>query len=140
MDATSLLPAALGGLLIGLSAALLLVLTGRIAGISGILAGLVLPEDDDPGWRVAFLLGLASGGVGLAIHAPGVFDPPAARQLGPLGLVAAGLLVGFGARLANGCTSGHGVCGISRGARRSFLATAIFIAAGMLTVRIMGHP
>lgn len=139
MDAV-LVPALVGGVCIGLSTGLLLVATGRIAGISGILAGVVTPTDDDPGWRVAFLLGLATGGAALAIHMPGAFDPPSAPQIGPLALVAAGLLVGVGTRLANGCTSGHGVCGVSRGAWRSIVATMTFMATGMLTVWLVGRP
>lgn len=127
----------LGGVLIGLSAALLLWWTGRIAGISGIVAGLVRPNPGEVGWRVAFVAGLLAGGLLLAVLYPQalVFRAP-----GSLALVAcAGALVGVGTRLGSGCTSGHGVCGIGRFSPRSLVATVTFIAAGMVTVYFV-HP
>ncbi len=131
----------LGGLLIGLSAAGLLVLFGRVAGISGILAGLMQPVATRPlgarrNWRLAFIGGLVGGG---ALY--GWLRPDALRAdvlESPVLLIVAGLLVGIGTRLANGCTSGHGLCGISRLSRRSIYATAVFMATGMLTVLVVG--
>lgn len=124
-----------GGALIGLSAALLLVLNGRVAGVSGALAGLLDPRSNDREWRLLFVLGLLDGGVA----ARGLVDAPfsVAGTSVPRAL-AAGLLVGVGARLANGCTSGHGVCGVSRLSARSLAATATFIATGALTVFLTG--
>lgn len=129
--------ALLGGLMIGAAAALLLVLNGRIAGISGILGGLLRPSSQEIGWRVAFLLGLVS--------APFVFiaatgNLPAVTLDTPFGIVVlAGLLVGFGTRLGSGCTSGHGVCGIGRASPRSLAATGVFMATAITTVFLMRH-
>jgi uncharacterized membrane protein YedE/YeeE len=126
------LSALLGGALIGLSASALLAFTGRIAGISGIVGGLLRPRAGDIAWRAAFALGLLSGGGILRL-----LDPSALALAGLPGLpvvVLAGLLVGVGTHLGNGCTSGHGVCGISRGSRRSLVATLAFMLTGMLTV------
>jgi uncharacterized membrane protein YedE/YeeE len=123
----------LGGMLLGLSASLLWRWGGRVAGISGILGGLVSPGREGRGWRVQFLAGLAVGGLVLRLVRPAVFAS-AGRSL-PV-LVVAGLLVGFGARLGGGCTSGHGVCGLSRLSGRSLVATAVFVAAGMFTVLV----
>jgi uncharacterized membrane protein YedE/YeeE len=121
-----------GGLLIGIAASLLYAGTGRTAGISGIVGGLFSRSDGGRGWRVQFITGLLAGGVLLMLFAPSVFGAGTGR---PLALVAvAGLLVGFGTRLGGGCTSGHGVCGLSRLSARSLIATVTFIAAGMLTV------
>jgi uncharacterized protein len=127
-----------GGAIIGLSASLLLLFNGRVAGTSGILAGLLAPKAGEIGWRAAFVAGLVLGGVVLAAALPGAFDPAASAA--PLGLViVAGFLVGFGTRLGSGCTSGHGVCGVSRMARRSIVATMTFIAAGVITVYVHNH-
>ncbi len=130
-------PAFLGGLLIGAAAALLLIVNGRIAGISGIVGGLFQPVKGDVGWRAAFVGGLISAPLIYALASgstPSVsIDEPAWL------LVAAGLLVGFGTRLGAGCTSGHGVCGIGRASRRSIVSTAIFMAAAILTVAIKRH-
>jgi uncharacterized membrane protein YedE/YeeE len=120
----------IGGALIGAAASLLLALARETAGISGIVEGLLHPTSGRP-WRAAFVAGLLLGGLLLAILAPGHFG--AAPR--PLGVVAvAGLLVGFGTRMGGGCTSGHGVCGISRWSRPSMVATATFIATGIVTV------
>ncbi|MFN8508951.1 MAG: YeeE/YedE family protein [Dehalococcoidia bacterium] len=131
------LPALLGGALIGLSTSALLLFNGRIAGISGIFGGLLVPKKGEVGWRIAFLAGLLAMGSILAVVYPAAFPTQALR---PLGVVAvAGLLVGFGTRLGNGCTSGHGVCGISRMSARSIVATISFMAAGAVSVFISKH-
>jgi hypothetical protein len=128
--------AAIGGALIGLAATLLMLLTGRIAGISGIFAGL-LSGGDDKGWRVAFVAGLI-----LAPLAAGLLGHPIAppQMPGSWGLiVGSGLLVGFGVRLAGGCTSGHGICGMARLSARSLVATAAFIATAVAVVAVSRH-
>jgi uncharacterized membrane protein YedE/YeeE len=126
----------LGGMLIGLAAALMLAFKGRIAGISGVLGSFV-KADEGWRWRGLFLLGLLLGGFGLLVVAPSVM-PGAAIDSLPL-LIGAGLLVGFGTRLGGGCTSGHGVCGISRLSTRSLTATVIFMSAAMITTFVMRH-
>src|SRR5688500_1142887 len=115
-----------GGVLIGLAATLLLWLNGRIAGISGILGGVLLPKTGDTAWRVAFMLGLiAAAGLYMAL----VPNAPQPRtDFSRAGLLLAGLLVGFGTRMGNGCTSGHGVCGIGRLSLRSLVAVVTFMA------------
>lgn len=126
-----------GGALIGAASVLLLALTGRIAGISGILGGLVIrPAAGDRAWRLAFLAGLAAGAAAYAA-VTGRF--PMAMQAQGSGLLVAGLLVGAGTRLGAGCTSGHGICGLARRSARSLAATCAFIAAGMLTVFVTRH-
>jgi uncharacterized membrane protein YedE/YeeE len=126
-----------GGILIGIASALLLFFNGRIAGISGIMNGVFFAPKNDRAWRLLFLAGLVAGGLLLRWIAPG-FNTP--RQGYPLELLAGGgFLVGFGTRLANGCVSGHGVCGIARLSIRSIAATLTFIAAGMLTVYVVRH-
>jgi|SRR5579863_1377172 len=127
----------LGGILIGLSASAMLLLDGRIAGISGILGGVLKPVKGDTLWRICFLSGLLAGGLLLKILLPGAFDFGIIRPF-PL-LAIAGLLVGFGTRLGSGCTSGHGVCGISRLSPRALVATATFIFAGALAVYLVNH-
>lgn len=125
-----------GGVLIGLAAAAFILFNGRIAGISGILGGLLRPVRGDVGWRVAFLAGLIAAPVlyGLVATLPEVrVDADAST------LVAAGLLVGIGTRYGAGCTSGHGVCGISRMSPRSLVATAAFMFAGFVTVYLVRH-
>ena len=120
-----------GGALIGTSASVLLAFNGRVAGISGIVGGLLVPTPGDVSWRALFVAGLLAGGLVAATLAPGAFTGSPA----PLAIVAlAGLLVGFGTRVGNGCTSGHGVCGITRSSPRSLAATMVFIATGALTV------
>jgi len=131
----SLWPALAGGLLIGLSAAALMALNGRILGISGITAGALGLAADDRGWRRAFLAGLGLGGLLLGLFAPQTLQVEQARSL-PLYLVS-GLLVGYGVRLSGGCTSGHGVCGLSRLSPRALLATLSFMGSAMLTVWVV---
>ncbi len=128
--------ALLGGALLGLSACLLLLSVGRIAGISGIVSGLLGPAPGDRSWRLAFVLGLVAGC--LVVRLAGTAVQPIVGAGFPE-LVIAGLLVGFGTRLGNGCTSGHGVCGLARLSPRSLAATATFMAAGALTVFVMRH-
>src|SRR5688572_8660379 len=123
MDNFTPISALLGGALIGISAALLLIVNGRIAGASGILGGLLSPSFGHVGWRVAFLAGLVAAP--LAYVALGGATPSLTIDPRPGLLVAAGLLVGFGTRLASGCTSGHGVCGVARGSPRSLAATGV---------------
>lgn len=123
-----------GGLLIGVAAFGLLWLIGRIAGISGIAGGLLAGAPaGDRGWRLAFLGGLLLAG---ALAAP---QPVLTPGSSPLLLVIAGLLVGFGTRLGNGCTSGHGVCGLARLSWRSLIATVVFMGCGILTVTLLRH-
>ncbi|WP_375765272.1 YeeE/YedE thiosulfate transporter family protein [Archangium gephyra] len=139
MTSSFLLPL-LGGALIGLSASLLLLANGRVAGISGVVGSLLAPVRGDIAWRVFFFGGLLTGGLLLAWLRPVSFAAPAPLSAGGVALlVAAGLLVGFGSRLGNGCTSGHGVCGISRGSVRSIAATLTFMATGVLTVFLARH-
>lgn len=126
-----------GGLLIGTSASLLLVLNGRIAGISGIVAGLFRRDLREVSWRAAFVVGVL-----LAPLVYGVlFGPlPTVTFNSSAGvIVAAGLLVGFGSRLGSGCTSGHGICGLSRGSPRSLVATAVFMVTAVITVLVTRH-
>lgn len=126
-----------GGVVIGLAASLLLVASGRVAGISGILGGLLDRSKGEVGWRAAFLGGLLVGGLLLRTISPEAIGAPAVSS--PFVLVVAGLLVGFGTRLGNGCTSGHGVCGVARLSPRSLVATATFMAAGMLATFVVRH-
>ena len=128
--------AAIGGALIGLAATLLMVLTGRIAGISGILGDLVDLAGRDRLWRLAFLAGLIAAPLVLAA---GGHKPSAPAMPGWIIVIAAGLLVGFGTRLGSGCTSGHGICGIARLSPRSIVATVTFVAVAMLIVAITRH-
>ena len=127
-----------GGLLIGGAAALLLLLTGRIAGVSGMAATVVRIADAGPPWRLAsaFVVGLP---VGAAIATILIRQPHIEVTASAPILIAAGLLVGFGTRLGNGCTSGHGVCGIGRLSLRSIAATLTFMATGIATVFVMRH-
>jgi uncharacterized membrane protein YedE/YeeE len=134
MDPARMLASALGGVLIGASAAALLLLLGRTAGVSGIAAGIVRAAPGDRAWRACFVAGLLAGGALLRIARPEAVQFDVVRPV-PL-LVVAGLLVGFGTRLGSGCTSGHGVCGVARGSRRSIVATLTFMATGMLTVLV----
>ena len=126
-----------GGILIGLAAFLFLLIQGRVAGISGILAGLLAPATPDTGWRWRFIGGLGVGGA-LGFWLLGL-PAPELSQVSWHWLLVGGLLVGFGAKLGNGCTSGHGICGIGRLSVRSIVATLLFMLAGMVTVFIMRH-
>jgi uncharacterized membrane protein YedE/YeeE len=125
-----------GGLLIGLAAAGFVLLNGRIAGISGILGGLLRPAQGDTAWRVAFVAGLVGAPLVYALFAS---LPEVHIEAGDGALVAAGLLVGLGTRYGAGCTSGHGVCGLSRLSPRSLVATASFMLAGFATVFVLRH-
>ncbi|ALK96759.1 YeeE/YedE [Massilia sp. WF1] len=125
-----------GGLLIGLAASGLVLLNGRIAGISGILGGLFRPAPGEVAWRVAFLAGLVGAPLVYALFSA---LPEARIEAGDGALVAAGLLVGLGTRYGSGCTSGHGVCGLSRLSPRSLVATASFMLAGFVTVFVLRH-
>jgi len=127
--------ALVGGALIGAAAALLFVTHGRIAGISGVLGSLLPPAARDRDWRLAFLGGLLAAGLVSSLVAPSLVGA-SVRSL-PL-VIGAGLLVGFGTRLGSGCTSGHGVCGLSRLSIRSLIAVAIFMTTGALTASIAG--
>jgi uncharacterized protein len=129
--------ALLGGALVALGLLLALVAGRRVVGVSGVVGGIVLPSAGDTAWRVAFLIGLLVGGVLLAVVAPGTLTFTLDRSLPALAV--SGLLVGFGTRLGNGCTSGHGVCGVARLSRRSLVATATFVAAGAATVFAAQH-
>lgn len=133
----SCMSALAGGVLIGVAATLLLWLTGRIAGISGILGGVVMPRSRDVAWRTAFLLGLIGAGAAWLWWVPGAFTP---RQgFPPLLLVIAGVLVGFGTRMGNGCTSGHGVCGLGRLSPRSLAAVLTFMVTAIVTTYVVRH-
>ncbi len=126
-----------GGLLIGLAAASLMAFSGRVAGISGVLGGLIFERrPGDSLWRLLFLFGLLLGPLLAALSG---LSRPVAMPSGWLLITSAGLLVGYGTRLGNGCTSGHGICGIARFSARSFAATATFMAFGFLTVFILRH-
>ncbi|HWI45529.1 MAG TPA: YeeE/YedE thiosulfate transporter family protein [Rubrobacter sp.] len=126
-----------GGLLIGLAVALMMLLNGRIAGISSIVGGLVTPKSGDTAWRFAFVVGLLLGALAfiLAVGGPTPVDVLAS----PPAILIGGLLVGFGTRMGSGCTSGHGLCGIARFSRRSIVATSVFFGVAMLTVFLTYH-
>lgn len=125
-----------GGMLIGLAATLFILLEGRIAGISGILGGLLAPRRGDVAWRLLFLGGLVAAPLVWTLFAQA---PEVRIDAGLSTLLAAGLLVGIGTRYGAGCTSGHGVCGVSRLSPRSLVATAVFVAAGFVTVWLLRH-
>lgn len=127
----------IGGALIGLSASLMLLVEGRIAGISGIVGGLFAPKPGDIGWRVAFVLGLVLAGLGAVFVAPQLVSSELGRA--PWTIVLAGLLVGVGTRIGNGCTSGHGVCGLSRMSPRSLASVLTFMTAGALVATLVGR-
>ncbi len=126
--------ALLGGVIIGGAVSLMLLLNGRVTGISGIINGTLTPVKGDSAWRILFVAGLVLGGFVLRFIEPEVFSGQLSTGLGTT--IVAGLLVGFGTVMGSGCTSGHGVCGISRLSPRSLVATLAFIAAGMLSVVI----
>jgi hypothetical protein len=125
-----------GGILIGVAAAMLVLLNGRVAGISGIVGGLLSPRRMETGWRLAFVAGLLAAPLALSILGA---NPPRRIDAAFGTLVAAGLLVGIGTSYGSGCTSGHGVCGLSRLSPRSLAATAAFMLAGMATVFVARH-
>ncbi|WP_062234959.1 YeeE/YedE family protein [Aureimonas sp. N4] len=137
MDQFTLMSALGGGLLIGLSAAILLLANGRIAGISGILDGALKPGGSETGWRLAFLVGLLAAVPVMALAGYALPDVQVGKTLPVVAL--AGVLVGFGTRLGSGCTSGHGVCGIGRGSGRSIAATLTFMASAIATVFVVRH-
>ncbi|MCE9846063.1 YeeE/YedE family protein [Vibrio alginolyticus] len=126
-----------GGILLGISATILLLVNGKIAGISGIMNGIMSPKKGDYSWRLLFAIGMIAGGL-ISVLMLGVAVPSTANL--SLGMViAAGLLVGIGTRLGNGCTSGHGICGMGRLSKRSIVATCVFMAVAGLTVFVRLH-
>jgi uncharacterized membrane protein YedE/YeeE len=127
-----------GGALLGLAAALLVLLNGRVLGISGIVGGLLRPRSGEMGWRLALIVGLMLAPLVYGAIAPGGLPTPRI-EAGTGVLVLAGLLVGVGTRYASGCTSGHGVCGLSRLSPRSLVATLAFMATGFATVYVVRH-
>jgi uncharacterized membrane protein YedE/YeeE len=129
--------AAIGGVLIGLSAVLLMLFTGRIAGISGIFGGLINPQTSDRAWRVAFIVGLIAAPVITALAGYPVPMPQMPDSY--IAIIVGGLLVGFGTRLGTGCTSGHGICGIARLSPRSIAATCVFMATAIVVVALSRH-
>ena len=131
-----------GGVLIGLAASLLLLANGRIAGISGIVGGLLQRPDGDTRWRAAFVAGLLLAPVLWTLLLPGGLPAPRLELTTPTGwglVVLGGVLVGFGARLAKGCTSGHGICGLARLSPRSLVAVGVFMSSGFATVFTLRH-
>ncbi len=126
-----------GGTIIGLAAAAMWWLLGRISGVSGILGNALSARGSDLGWRVAFIGGLLSAGVIAAVALPGAIHFN--MESGYTRAIVAGLLVGFGTRMGGGCTSGHGVCGVSRLSKRSLVATGMFMASAVLVVFVMRH-
>ena len=127
-----------GGVLLGIASAAFILINGRVLGISGILGGLLPPRRGDAGWRMFFLLGLVVAPFTLSLFAPTLISAPRI-DAGDIAIVAAGLLVGFGTRYGSGCTSGHGVCGLSRLSPRSLVATLAFMASGFATVYVVRH-
>lgn len=130
-------PSLLGGMILGIAAALYVLLHGRILGISGIVSGLLHPKSTDMAWRICLVLGLISAPF-LAALFFGIF-PIVDIESDWLAIVIAGLLVGFGAQYGSGCTSGHGICGLSRLSPRSLVATLSFMGAGFITVYVLRH-
>jgi uncharacterized protein len=129
--------AVLGGILLGTASSLLFTLNGRILGVSGIVGGLPSAPADDRLWRAFFVGGLLVGGLGLLMVDPAALPAPSEQTVGIA--VVAGVLVGAGTRWSNGCTSGHGLCGLARLSKRSLVATLVFMAMAMLTVFFMRH-
>jgi len=128
-----------GGLMLGLASAMFILMNGRILGISGILGGLLRIRKGEVGWRLAFLLGLAAAPLLLSLVLPADFNEAPGIEAGYGAIAIAGLLVGFGTRYGSGCTSGHGVCGLSRLSLRSLVSTLTFMAFGFLVVYVMRH-
>ena len=131
------IPSLLGGMILGVAAALYVILHGRILGISGIVSGLLHPKESDTAWRLSLVLGLITAPF-LAALFFGIF-PIIEIDSSWTAMVIAGLLVGFGAQYGSGCTSGHGICGLSRLSPRSLLATLAFMGAGFITVFVIRH-
>lgn len=128
-----------GGILLGIASAVFILINGRILGISGILGGLLAPKTGDIGWRIAFVLGMLAAPITLSLLTPDDFLSAPRIEAGYALIVIAGLLVGYGTRLGSGCTSGHGVCGLSRLSPRSLVATGTFMAAGFVIVFVIRH-
>jgi len=128
-----------GGILLGVASAFFILVNGRVLGISGILGGLLPPKLGDAGWRVAFLLGMLAAPLAYGLLAPEGFVQAPRIDAGFATIVAAGLLVGLGTRYSSGCTSGHGVCGLSRLSPRSLVATLAFMGAGFAMVFVVRH-
>lgn len=131
------IPSLLGGILLGIATALYVLLHGRILGISGIVAGLLPPKEGDRDWRIALILGLVSAPIWAALMLG--LRPIVEIDTNWLAILLAGVLVGFGAQYSSGCTSGHGICGLSRLSPRSLVATLAFMSAGFLTVFVIRH-
>jgi len=131
------IPSLLGGMILGVAAALYVLLHGRILGISGIVSGLLHPKQGDRAWRIALILGLLTAPLLAALFFE--IRPVITVDAGWFAVVLAGLLVGFGAQYGSGCTSGHGICGLSRLSPRSLVATLTFMGAGFLTVFVLRH-
>jgi hypothetical protein len=128
-----------GGVLLGLAAAAFILVNGRILGISGILGGLLVPRLGDIGWRIAFLLGMAAAPFVSVLLLPEAFIVAPRIEAGFATIAVAGLLVGFGTRYGSGCTSGHGVCGLSRLSPRSLVSTLTFMGLGFVVVYLLRH-
>jgi uncharacterized protein len=128
-----------GGILLGLASAAFILVNGRILGISGILGGLLVPRLGDIGWRIAFLLGMAASPFVSSLILPVGFLEAPRIEAGYIAIAIAGLLVGFGTRYGSGCTSGHGVCGLSRLSPRSLVSTLTFMGLGFFVVYVMRH-
>ncbi len=128
-----------GGILLGIASAMMVLLSGRILGISGILGGLLAPRTGDMGWRLAFLLGMGASPMVFAALMPPELLPVVRIDASEPLIALAGVLVGLGTRYGSGCTSGHGVCGLSRLSPRSLVATLCFMAAGFATVYLLRH-
>ncbi len=138
VDMNSWARAAIGGGMIGVAAALMFVFNGRIAGVSGVLGSLVLDRTGAESlWRFLFVAGLVLGAWVMSLARPDFAQVN--QQTGWIGMVVAGVIVGFGTRMGGGCTSGHGVCGIARLSQRSIVATGTFMAAGVVTVFLLRH-
>ena len=128
-----------GGIMLGVASAFFILVNGRVLGISGILGGLLPPKLGDAGWRIAFLLGMLAAPLGYRLLAPADFVQAPRIDAGFATIVGAGLLVGLGTRYGSGCTSGHGVCGLSRLSPRSLVATLAFMGAGFAMVFVVRH-
>lgn len=134
---TEYLTAFVGGSLIGLASVLMLLFNGKILGVSGIVGGIFQKQSKEQSWRYSFLVGLFLGGGILKLILPSAFSFSLSRSL--YALAVAGLMVGYGTRLGNGCTSGHGICGVSRMSARSFMATLTFMGFGAAVVFVINH-